>query len=217
MDDVSRKWENKILTVCTKCRQNLRLPISYTSLHVTCPKCKNEFLYNYLSEFGQGGEYYTRVQIQWALLLLSTIMLYLVSFVLSLAIQNLFVALICIVVGILIIPKLIDYRTFLKYRPIKLLVINRQGLIYFDKELTAQECLNWSDIKSAKYIFTRHLFAGLVETKRTPARIELDMGDKGKVIVPPVMFFSGAQRLKIIDEVLGHYGTNSVLGMYYSE
>ncbi len=214
MDDTKRAWENKISTVCNKCRQNLRLPISYTPLQVTCPKCKNEFLYNYLNEFGHGTEYHPKVQIRWAALMLGAIILYLASFVLSLAIQYFVVAIICLAVGVFIIPRLIDYRTISKYLPMKLLVINRQGIVYFDKELMAQECLNWSDIKSAKYIYTRRMFAGLIETERVPARIELDMGEKGKVSVPPVMFFSDDQRRRIIDEILGHYGTNSVLGMY---
>jgi len=214
MDDINRKWENKVLTVCNKCRQNLRLPISYKPLQATCPKCKNEFLYNYIREFGNDGEYYTKVQIQWVLLILSLIIIYIVSFVISIASQNFFVAIICVLAGIFIVPKLINYTVFSKYQPIKLLVINRHGIIYFDEEFRAKECLNWNDIKSAKYIYARHMFAGLIETKREPACIELDMGEKGKVIVPPAMFFSDEQRIKIIDDILRHYGSSSFFGMY---
>ena len=213
-DDVNNKWENKVLTVCRKCRQNLRLPISYKPLHVTCPKCKNEFLYNYIREFGNDGEYYTEVQIQWVLLILSLIIIFILGFVISIASQNFFVAIICIIGGIFVVPQLIDYKTFSKYKPAKLLVINRQGIIYFDEEFRAKECLNWNDIKSTKYVYTKRMFLGLIETERKPARIELDMGDKGKVIVPPAMFFSDEQRINIMDNILRHYGSSSFFGMY---
>jgi len=214
MDDINRKWENKVLTVCNNCRQNLRIPISYKPLHVTCPKCKNEFLYNYTGEFGNDGEYYAEMQIQSILLILIWILIYLAGFIICIAIKNFFGVIICILAGILIVPKLIDYKTFFRYQSIKLLIINRQGIIYFDGELRAKECLNWTDIKSAKYMYTRRMFAGLIETKREPAYIELDMSEKGKVLVPPAIFFSDKQRIKIIDDILRHYGSNSFFGMY---
>lgn len=214
MNDTNTKWENKVLAVCNKCRQNLRLPISYKPLQVTCPKCKNEFLYNYIMEFGNEGEHYTKVQIEWVLLILGLIIIYIVCFIISIASQNFFVAIISVLAGIFIIPQLINYKVFSKYKPIKLLVINRQGIIYFDENYRAKECLNWNDIKSAKYIYSKRMFAGLIETKREPAYVELDMGEKGQVIVPPSMFFSDEQRIKIIDAILRHYGSSSFFGMY---
>jgi hypothetical protein len=214
MDDIKSKWENKVLTVCNKCRQNIRIPISYKPLQVTCPKCRNEFLYSYIGEFGNDGEFYAKVQIQSIFWIFVWIIIYFASVAICIAIQNLFGVIICALAGIFLIPKLIDYKTFSKYQPIKLLVINRQGIIYFDGEFISKECLNWYDIKSAKYLYMRHMFAGLIETKREPACIELDMGEKGKVIVPPAMFFSDEQRIEIMDVILRHYGSSSFIGMY---
>ena len=214
MVNTKKEWENKVLTVCNNCKQNLRVPVSYKPLHITCPKCKKEFLYNYIGEFGNNGKYYTEIQVSSILLKLFWIAIDLVSIIICIAINNIFGAIMCIIAGIILIPQLIDYKTFAKYKPIMLLVINRQGIIYFDEKLRAKECLNWGDIKSTKYIYKRHKFAGLIETKREPACIELDMGEKGKVIVPPAMFFSDKQRIRIIDDILKRFGTNSFFGMY---
>jgi hypothetical protein len=109
-----------------------------------------------------------------------------------------------IIAGIFIFAKLIDYKTFYKYLPIKLLVINRQGIIYFDNDFRAEECLNWSEIKSAKYIYARRMFAGVIETKREPVCIELEVNGKGKVKIPPALFFSHEHRMRIIAEILRH-------------
>ena len=203
-----------MLVVCDKCRQNIRIPISYKPLQVTCAKCQNVFLYNYLSEFGNEAEHHLKIQMESVLLIFGYILICLFSLVICIAIQSFFGVIVCLLVGIFIAPQLIDYKTFLKYQPIELLVINQQGIIYFDKELRAKECLNWNDIKSVKYIYARHKFAGLIETKREPACVEFDMAEKGKVIVPPAMFFSNEQRIKIIDEILRHYGSSSFFGMY---
>ena len=216
MDDVESKWENKVLIICNNCRQNIRIPISYKPLQVTCPKCKNSFLYNYISEFGNEGEHYTKVQIEPILLILGLISIYFLGFLIFMVgqftnhFQNWGILpfpcslIIFIAAGIFIIAKLIDYKTFYKYLPIKLLVINQQGIIYFDNNFRAEECLNWSDIKYARYIYGRHMFGGLIETKREPACIELEVSGKGIVKIPPAMFFTHEQRMRIIAEILRH-------------
>jgi hypothetical protein len=216
-DGVKNNWENKVLTVCRKCGQNLRIPISYKPLQVTCPKCRNEFTYNYIAEFGNEGEHQLALQMGSVTLILAMIWVYLVSFILFMVGQTMnnfqgwgLLPFPCGLVlflasGIWIATQLIDYRTFKKYRGIRLLVINRQGMIYFDQELRAQECLNWNEVRSARYLVARHLFEGLIETKREPACIELEVNGKGKVVVPPAMFFSKEQRLQIMAEVLRHF------------
>ncbi len=217
MDDIRSKSENKLVTVCIKCGQKLRTPIAYKTLEVKCPKCNNEFLYNYIAEFGNDGAHYTKLQIKTIAVIVGYILLVMASCIIFMAIQFsnnfqgwsplplLFWVIIYGWIGIFVIPKLIDYKTFTKYLPMKLLLINRQGIIYLDGELNAKECLNWSEIKSAKYIYVRHMFAGLVETKREPACIELDVSGKGKILVPPVIFFTKEERLKIISEILMQY------------
>ncbi len=144
------------------------------------------------------------------------VFIYLLSFIIFVAalIENNFqdagplpfpVSLLIFIIAGFFIVRLIDYKTFKKYRSARLLVINRQGIIYFDKQLRAMECLNWGDIRSVKYFYARHMFAGLIETKREPAYIELEVQGKGKVILPPDRFFSRQQRMRIMGEILARY------------
>jgi hypothetical protein len=214
---VKNNWENKVLVVCHRCGQNLRIPISYKPLQVTCPKCRNEFSYDYIGQFGNEGEHPLALQIGSISLILGMIWVYLVSFIIFMIAQTTnhfqgwgflpfpFGLVLFIASGILIATKLIDYKTFKKYRPFQLLVINRQGMIYFNRQLRAEECLNWSDVQSARYMVARHMFAGLIETKQEPACIELEVKGKGKVVVPTAMFFSKEQRLQIMAEILRHF------------
>ena len=63
MKTTKNNWQNKVMTVCGRCGQNIRIPISDKPLIVTCPKCRNEFRYDYLSEYGSHSEYPAGFQI----------------------------------------------------------------------------------------------------------------------------------------------------------
>lgn len=217
MEDTKKTSETKIIIPCIKCGQKLRIPIAYKILEIRCPKCNNEFLYNYIAEFGNDGAHYTKLQIGTLLAIIIYILLFAVSCIIFMALQIgsnfqngsfllfMVLAVIYLWVGTVFIPKVVDYKAFAKYLSTKLLLINRQGIIYFDQELKAQECINWNDITSAKYVYLRHMFVGLIETKREPACVELEVRGKGKVRVPPTIFFSDEEREKIIGEILARY------------
>jgi hypothetical protein len=208
MNKKPEKPVHKTITACPSCRQNIRIPISYKALAVTCPKCKKEFPYEYLKEYGKEGEYRLEIQTGWVLLIAGLTLIDLISFGVTLAMRSYFVAVVIFLSGLFFIPQLIDIPTFSKYRSIQCMVINRQGILFFGKDFLAEEFLSWSDVKAANYVYARHTFLGLVETKREPACVELVRGEKDKIRIPPAMFFSNAERMKIIDEILRHYGSN---------
>ena len=88
MNTTNNAWENKIMTVCGRCGQNIRIPISAKPLIVTCPKCRNEFRYDYRGEFGSQAEYPAGFHIKEILPVIIYLVLLVVSIAISIANKN---------------------------------------------------------------------------------------------------------------------------------
>jgi hypothetical protein len=206
METTKNQWENKVMTVCGRCGQNIRIPISDKPLVVTCPKCRNEFRYEYRNEFGSLGEYPAGFHIQAILPILVYLALLIISIVLSISSKNVIGAVLAVGVSVGLFFVLYkspasDYASYLRYRTVKQVRLNRQGIIFFNPAGLAVECLNWSDVTSVKYLLLKRRFTGKMENEGRPVSVELEVSGKGTVRFPPALFFSAEQRQQMIDQV----------------
>jgi hypothetical protein len=213
MNITTNPWENKIMTVCGKCGQNIRIPISAKPLIVTCPKCRNEFRYDYRSEFGSQAEYPAGFHIKEILPILIYLALLVVSIVLSIINKNVIGAVLTVAVSIGLLFLLYkspasDYASYFHYRQVKLVLMNRQGIIFFNQASLAVDCVNWSDVRSVKYLLLKQRLTGKMENEGRPVSVELEVSGKGTVRFPPALFFSAEQRQQMIDQVSTHLGAS---------
>lgn len=198
--------EEKIIVICEKCHQKLRIPRQGKKLHVTCPACRYEFVYL------DGDEFLLRTPTEVKGLIISLIMI-VVGRILppwldalprhSLPDIVIFLFILMTPAGILlmfgfVITAAIAGDDLTRFLSVKSIVISRQGIALYRKDESTDQIIYWGQIKRIELRSMKRIFLGMLEGRSEPVAIIFNLIDDSKFKIPLHLILKEQDSLRMI-------------------
>jgi hypothetical protein len=202
--------EVKIIVVCEKCHQKLRIPRRSKKLHVTCPTCRHEFDYQYGDEFRLITPTVLKgLIISFIMIIVGLIILPLIDSLPRHSLPDIisFLLVIMTPVGVILlivfaILTLLAGDDITRFQPIKKIIVSDQGItLYNKKDESAVLLIGWQQIKAIQVRYLKHMFLGLVEVRQEPVAIEFSLVDGTNYRIPLDVILKEQDRLRLVSTI----------------